>query len=227
MAFGGMAVDAIRSTDPFPGRSLVTGLLGNALGYDHAQCELLERLQERIRLGVRRDIDGTRVTDYQTVDLGQAHLVGTGWTTRGRVERRRGAFSTGTHQRYRDYFADASFLVAVTLEPEDETPTVRDLASALDQPERPLFLGRKGCLPSVRLNEGVVAVDSIEQALLTARAPRRAGSDEVSLWLAADEAELDGSTCWVSDRRDWRNQVHTGRRLVRQVQRSLIGGRDG
>lgn len=227
ISFGGMAIDAIRHTDAFPGRSMVTGLLGNALGYHHAQHEELERLQERLHLGVRRDLEGSRLTDYQTVDLGQSHLVESGWTTYGRVEARRGAFSTGTHQRYREFHVDASFLVAVALLPADEAPTVQDLAAALDRPARPLFLGRKSCLPSVRINEGVVVADSIEHALLSARPSPRAGGTEVRLWLSADEPELDGSTTWVSDRRDWKNQVHAGRRLVREIQRSLMGSSDG
>lgn len=50
-----------------------------------------------------------------------------------------------THQRYRDY--DSLCVVALRLESPDQVPTLDDLAKALDEPARPLFIGRKPCLP--------------------------------------------------------------------------------
>lgn len=227
MSFGGISVDARRATDLVPGASLLTGLLANALGYEHREVVKLQRLQVRLRLGVRCDQRGARLTDYQTVDLGQEHLVGAGWTTAGRLEGRGGAFSTGTHIRHREFIADASYLVAVALEPADEDPTVEQLAVAVDAPARPLFLGRKACIPATRLFAGLVDVSDLEEALLTA--PPRAGQDagaEVDVWVAARSGTLDGHTSWTSDERDWRNQVHTGRRLIRHERHSLRGSND-
>ncbi|HHO54576.1 MAG TPA: type I-E CRISPR-associated protein Cas5/CasD [Deltaproteobacteria bacterium] len=227
MSFGGISVDARRPTDRAPGASLLAGLLGNALGLEHRDHERLQRLQDRLCVGARCDRPGSRLQDYQTVDLGQPHLVGAGWTTQGRVEVRGGAFSTGTHIRHRDYLADASYLVALALEPPDEEPGIERLAEALDRPARPLYLGRKGCIPATRLLVGVVSAGSLEQALL-ASAPHTARGQspgaEVELWLPAAEATLDGHTAWISDRRDWANQIHTGRRLQLHKTAQLRGG---
>jgi CRISPR system Cascade subunit CasD len=88
-----------------------------------------------------------------------------GWTTRGVVEERGGGADSykSPHLRSRDYRADASVLVAVRLDEADEAPTLVQLASALDNPQRPLFLGRKGCLPATRICLGIAdAVDAVQ-----------------------------------------------------------------
>ena len=59
-------------------------------------------------------------------------------------------------------------LVALRLDDADEVPTLGDLAVALDEPARPIFLGRKGCLPATRLNLGLVQAEDALQALLRA-----------------------------------------------------------
>ncbi|MBZ0116483.1 MAG: type I-E CRISPR-associated protein Cas5/CasD, partial [Sandaracinaceae bacterium] len=151
MSFGGTVVDARNVTDDFPARSMITGLCGNALGYDHRDVRELARLQERVRIGARRDREPERIVDFQTVDLGQPFLL-EGWTTDGRVEGREGGSAgTGTHIRLRHYLADGVYTVALTLVPADEPPALDDLSRALDEPARPLFIGRKCCLPSERL----------------------------------------------------------------------------
>ncbi|MBC7172008.1 MAG: CRISPR-associated protein Cas5, partial [Polyangiaceae bacterium] len=53
LAFGGPVVDNRNFTNRFPGRSAITGLLGNALGYDHRDAGALSSLQKRIRYGAR------------------------------------------------------------------------------------------------------------------------------------------------------------------------------
>ena len=87
------------------------------------------------------------------MDLGQEHLRNPAWTTRGRAEHRAGGPDArfGTHIRLRWYRADSRVLTAVTLIPEQEDPSLDRIAEALDRPARPLFLGRKNCLPGERL----------------------------------------------------------------------------
>jgi CRISPR system Cascade subunit CasD len=216
MSFGGTAVDNIGVTDDHPGTSMLAGLLGNALGYEHRDTEQLQRLQARLRHAVRADRAGVHFIDYQTVDLGQPSLLGTGWTTRGVPEERAGAFSEGTHIRYRHYLADAVYTVALTLAPAEEEPTVADLAVAIQRPARPLFIGRKPCLPATPLflQSGVEAdlAAAIRSAPL---AMTKADKGPYKLWLPATEDTGDGRTRYVRDQRDWANQVHTGDRLVR------------
>ncbi|MFW5751646.1 MAG: type I-E CRISPR-associated protein Cas5/CasD, partial [Planctomycetota bacterium] len=140
MSFGATLVDQNGPTLPFPGRSLLTGLIGNALGWRHGDTTQLQRLQNHLQHGVRADRRPGTITDYQTADLGQDFLVAKGWTTRGRREDRgKGAATTGTHIRYRDYLADGAFTVALTVPPEADV-ILETIAAALHRPARPLFI---------------------------------------------------------------------------------------
>ncbi|MDP2312725.1 MAG: type I-E CRISPR-associated protein Cas5/CasD [Pseudomonadota bacterium] len=216
MSFGGTAVDNYGVTDDHPGTSMLAGLLANALGYDHRETARTQRLQSRLRHAARADRAGSRFVDYQTVDLGQPSLLGMGWTTHGVPEDRAGAFSEGTHIRYRHYIADAIYTVALTLEPADEAPTLPELAAALQRPARPLFIGRKPCLPAAPLFLYTEDSPDLEAAIRSAPlAARRADKGSLTLWLPADEATGDGRTRYVRDQRDWANQIHSGERLVR------------
>ena len=56
--------------------------------------------------------------------------------------------------------------VALRLEPDGEEPTLDDLAQALQEPARPLFIGRKPCLPSTPLYRETVDAGSALAALV-------------------------------------------------------------
>jgi CRISPR system Cascade subunit CasD len=212
MAFGAVTVDNINRTAPFPGRSLLTGLLGNALGWDHRDADLLMRLQARIVHAVRRDRGGEVRQDYQTVDLGQPFLLDqAAWTTWGRIDERGGSreVKTGTHIRLRDYLVDSSFTIALTLDPDDESPSLNDIEDALKKPARPLFLGRKNCLPASRILLGRWLTSSLVDAVR--EAPTTITSSPSRLWWPKREGErpdLHGHAIRVTDERDWHNQIH-------------------
>ena len=110
--------------------------------------------------------------------------------------------------------------VAVRLEDAEEAPTLDDLAEALREPARPLFFGRKACLPSVPICLGVVQTTSLVAAL--AGEARVVRSDPGALRAWWDDGEDESAAISpsrltaVTDERDWKNQIHTGRRLVRQ-----------
>jgi CRISPR system Cascade subunit CasD len=105
--------------------------------------------------------------DYQTVDLGQDSWWNTGWTTRGVVsERGKGEATSGTHIRYRDYLADDRYLVALALRDGSRRSTT--CADALERPARPLFVGRKPCLPAAPLFWKRVQAASLLSALQAA-----------------------------------------------------------
>jgi CRISPR system Cascade subunit CasD len=218
MSFGGVLVDERGITEPFPTRSMLTGLLGNALGYDHREGEVLTLLQDRLRYAVRRDRPGRPLVDFQTVDLGQPFLA-EAWTTRGvAVSRRGGTAATGTHIRRRHYWADAVFTVALALDPAAEEPDLARCAAAITEPERPLFLGRKACLPSRPLILGIVRAESLQAAILWAPLSPRAVAGPWAAWWAEEGEPAPpagkGRLVPISDERDWANQVHTGRRFV-------------
>jgi CRISPR system Cascade subunit CasD len=226
MSFGAPIVDNRGITQDHPPLSLLVGLLGNALGYVHADADRLQRLQERILFAACRNVDGTHVTDFQTVDLGQDHLVDRGWTTRRHVERRAGGSAReATHIRTREYLADAVFTVALTLQPAAESPGVADVAAALRSPARPLFIGRKSCIPAEPVLLESTAGESLLAALQHAREPRlrTPRSDPSPAWWPAwlEDSAVSGQPSVpmaVTDERDWRNQIHGGQRLVSRGQ---------
>jgi CRISPR system Cascade subunit CasD len=233
-SFGGALVDQNGPTLPFPGRAMITGLLANALGWSRGEFERHQSLQSRLRYAVRQDREGSVFTDYQTVDLGQSYMSEGGWTTHGLRAERRGGNSKGTHIRFRDFIADAVFTLALWLEPAHEAPTLEALEHALRRPARPLFLGRKACAPAAPLllprapgAPARIEAHSWREAL--ASAPRlslasgrerllRDGDEEArAFWPEIDPGHHAGTRLWpVFDDRDWSNQVHTGRRLVRE-----------
>lgn len=214
MSFGGTIVDQLNPVDRFPGRSLLTGLIGNALGWDHSDTPLLARLQERLRHAARWDAEPERIIDYHTVDLGQAFLQDTGWTTRGRREDRgSGAATSGTHQRYRHYWANGCATLSVTLRDETgESPNLTDVEHALRRPARPLFLGRKTCMPATPILIGRRSASSLRAALQAeplAEIGARTRPRTITACWPIDEG-TGGQETAVADLRDWRNNVHRG-----------------
>lgn len=218
MSFGGPTVDALGVTELYPAQSMLTGLLANALGFEHAEYVRHQALQNRLQYAVRQDRAGRRLTDFHTIALGQDHLLGDrGWTTRGQLQGRGGGSSDGTHIRYQDYLADAIYTVAITLTEADESPTLTEIEQALKTPVRPLFLGRKTCLPSTPLFLERTRVSDLRTALQNAPLPPgiKQGQSHRAWWPTTPESEgpLVSKTT-VTDSRDWQNQIHVGQRWV-------------
>ena len=217
VSFGREAVDARGPVSDFPGASLLTGLLANALGYRREQRAAHARLQARLVFASRLDRPGTRLTDFQTAQLGRGDA---GWTTRGALQGRTGGPDTynSPHIRYREYDADKRAVVALRLIDADEAPTLHDLATALQAPARPLFIGRKTCLPCVPVYGGLVDAPGLLDALATL--PPQPGPDPVRMDLPSSEAAMPGDRrYWSGDLRDWRSGVHAGgrERVVRTL----------
>lgn len=216
IAFGGETIDNYGVIRDFPALSMITGLFANALGWDRGENVPHNRLQERLVMGARLDADGQRLVDFQTAQL-QAN--DKGWTTRGVVEERAGGAGSyaGPHLRYRYYHANMNVLVALRLQAADETPTLDDLAIALDKPARPLFVGRKNCLPTDRLMAGWVEADNILDALQSAEPALQ--NDARAQW-PDGEGRLPGQhedrNLDVCDERNWTSGVHGGWRPVRE-----------
>jgi CRISPR system Cascade subunit CasD len=222
VSFGREAVDARGPVSDFPAASMLTGLLANALGWRREWRERHARLQARLVFAARLDRGGTRLTDFQTAQLAQSDR---GWTTRGAPEGRAGGAGTynSPHIRQREYDADKRVTVALRLHEAQEAPTVEDLAAALDAPARPLFLGRKSCLPSAPLLDRLVDAEGLLDVLATSPPPDDAGPFRVLLPLS-EAMERADERRWVTDARDWVSGVHAGGRevLVRTLPRASI-----
>ncbi|MBL8350317.1 MAG: type I-E CRISPR-associated protein Cas5/CasD [Burkholderiaceae bacterium] len=217
LSLGSPAVDQRRPVQRWPAASLLTGLLGNALGCRRDRPAALDRLQERLRWAARIDRAGHPFTDFQTAQL---HADESGWTTRGTVETRAGGANTydAPHIRWRNYRADASLAVALRLDPTDEAPTLDDLAAALQHPARPLFIGRKNCLPSQRLLVGLV--DAADTVAALAQCPLSHDADAEPALFCRDPA-----VAWPgpeighrsSDERRFALDVHAGQQTIREL----------
>lgn len=221
MSFGGEIVDNFGVTRRFPSASMLTGLLANALGWRRVDRERHQSLQDRLVFAARIDREpagGAPIQDFQTVQLSKSDR---GWTTRGAPEGRDGGSATynAPHLRYRDYFADMLVAIAMRLEPATHSPDLGEIAAALQQPARPLFVGRKPCLPSATLfsgfSEGDTALAALQALPLFDLA---AAPENVSVLWTRSEPAGDVTitrTYSLTDERNWGGSgLHGGRRMV-------------
>jgi CRISPR system Cascade subunit CasD len=224
IAFGGETIDNQGVIREFPALSMLTGLIANALGWDRGADALHNRLQQRLCMGTllepmsRQGVTETsvRLVDFQTAELGAADK---GWTTWGEPEERRGGAGSygGPHLRYRHYHAELTAWVALRLQPVDEAPTLEDVAAALDHPVRPLFVGRKPCLPAGRLVAGWQEAEHVLGALeaWTRRLPANAGGWRVQ-WPDGQGELSSDRRLDLCDERNWTSGLHGGWRPVRE-----------
>jgi len=228
MSFGAPIIDRHGKVQAYPALSMITGMLGNALGYDHSDYQRLRTLQNRINYASRQDRAGQQIQDYQTVDLSQEFMLDkNAWTTLGWIDKRKGgSASKGTHIRLRDYRADSIHTVALTLQPADKKPTLDELQKALEYPERPLFIGRKTCLPATPLFLGRIECNSLTDALKKAPLPDRADKrDRYPAWWPVEEIQEQPKPDFkqpVTDRRDWLNQIHVGERWIARGEIKIV-----
>lgn len=245
MSFGGEAIDNFGVVRDFPAASMLTGLIANALGWHRGDVDQLDRLQDRLVFAVRIDRPGTRIKEYQTARLLAEDQ---GWTTRGRAEgrnkdspsfkldrdhyRKTGEkLRSQTHERFRDYDADALVCVVLRLDPENEEPTLNAVAAALDEPARPLFLGRKPCLPAAPILVGRLDVAPITEALQATPclAGQRPDQEARAFWPEGEGFPDPGPsrTFAITDRRNWRSGVHGGARRLVEAQVMLTSASQG
>ena len=231
MSFGTVMVDQHGFIDRFPATSMLCGLIANALGWQHSDFDQLQKLQTRITYAARWDVRPQRIVDYHTVDLGQPKMIGYanreksgpsgGWTTKGSVEWRGGASKLSTHERYRHYWIDGLMSVALALKDEG-VPNLDAVQLALNKPARPLFLGRKTCLPARPLLDPQTPMVEGDNVLSILR--------QVPIWNRYAEVVLPDKkmeACWpvelgasksdnirrVYELREWANQLPAGSRL--------------
>lgn len=215
-AWGEVAFDPRRPTRDYPSRSGLAGLLANALGWEHRDADRTTALQDALRYAVREDVRPTVLRDYQTADLDA--IGAQGWTRWG-VEKRGGSAKEGTQILEKFYLADGSLLAAVTLA-ENAPATLDDVQAALRRPARPLFLGRRGCPPSVPLLEGRIeagtAYDALRLASPTRRSDALPGPDGFRCWYSPGDGPQPQpvQVGKVRDRRDFRSQRFSGSRRI-------------
>jgi CRISPR system Cascade subunit CasD len=216
LAFGGVTIDAIGVTRDFPSLSMLTGFFANALGYRRVEWEKHQALQDSMIFAARREREDPvgYLTDTQNARLEKNEK---GWTTWGQPEGRGGDSYGAPHRRFRDYHMDASVTVVLRLlAAAQELPDIDLLAFALDHPARPLFIGRKNCLPSCRVFGGFVEAVSAYDALL--KIPVHQEKSKLRALWPLGEGPVEGTDVDrimdISDHRNWRTGLHGGTRKV-------------
>lgn len=219
LAFGGVRIDHIGVTRDFPSLSMMTGLLANALGYSRTEWDKHQRLQDRLIFAARRDreLAASVLTDTQNAWLNKTEK---GWTTWGEIEERDGGAPTykAPHRRMRDYHMDQHVVVVLRLY-DDGSPDLDTVAEALARPARPLFIGRKPCLPAgplLRENPPFVHAANAYEALC--RVDGETGIGEArAFWPLGEGPETGRSVDRIFDLPDlknWKSGLHGGTRKV-------------
>lgn len=116
-SYGNQATFARRTTNLYPSKSSIVGLISAALGY-RRDDERIKQLNN-LRFAVRIDQRGSLLTDFQTVEY-------------NRKKKKR-------KLTYRDNLQDAVFIVALSA----ETNIIRKIEYALKHPRFQLYLGRR------------------------------------------------------------------------------------
>ena len=220
MAFGGDAIDKWGIIRPFPSMSMLTGLFANALGWKRTDYKKHQDLQNRLIFAARIDREpagGTPMTDFQTAQLGYNDK---GWTTFGKPEERKGDDKTynSPYIRHRDYHVDMRMTVALRLEPVNCQPTLNELANALQKPIRPLFIGRKSCIPSAPLFGGFRDGSDTLKAILAVSISELPQESVKLMWpenesIVPKEIRINCSLM-LTDQRNWKSRLHGGGRMV-------------
>ena len=215
-AFGGPVVDHIGPVTAQPGLSMLTGLIANALGWRRTMAAEHQRLQERVVYGSLHDktMKATLIVDYQTAMLTKHDRA---WQTNGKPATRESADNTwrGPHQRQRQYHSDARVIVALRLEPAEETPSLEQIAAALTTPARGLFLGRKNCPPSRPIFAGYVTADSVKSALVSVCPADK--QNWIATWPGDEGNKPNTRRIEVVDQKDWASRMHGGCRVLTQA----------
>jgi CRISPR system Cascade subunit CasD len=223
MSFGSVAVDeSVRPTARFPTKSMVVGLLANVLGYSRNEPKAIARLQSSIEIASRIDrLETDSLTDYQTAILAnagsdaQSFVVESMWSSRGTLMGRGksgfGGKEGGTVQIFKKYLQDGSFTVAVS---SDDPALFGEIVEAVQRPARPVFLGRKGCLPSREIFECVVEADDVLDALLKVPV-REEGVPSLVQWPSHLGDRLPNALLeTIHDVKNWASNAHVGTRRV-------------
>lgn len=206
MSFGGPAVDQVGNTFQFPPKSMVTGLLGAALGYERSEHRKLQNLQNGFGYGVREDRPGDMIEDFQTVDLRTPWMTGM-WKD--------GTYRTGDEVREtekrreilrKQYIADAIY--TVVLDPTDLAEDV--LLDALRRPNWPLYIGRKSCGAGPMRPEHV-EYETVRGALRgIALHPDAKMQAQYRIWTEG------GRKRSIYGLRDWESRIHGGKQWVEE-----------
>jgi CRISPR system Cascade subunit CasD len=193
MSFGGIQVDGFFPSDELPSRSMLTGLLGAAMGVRRAEGGRLNALAARISY-VARTPGGQRIVDFHTADLSKPYMSDEGaWDPGGKRIKRHGSVTKSTVIQRKEYIADTQVTVGLKLSAPGIAPgpTTREdrawaaevtpatIVAALQRPSWPLSIGRRSCIPSRPPLEAVTSAPLMDVLELRGSRERTLGGYEV------------------------------------------------
>jgi CRISPR-associated protein Cas5/CasD subtype I-E len=137
MSFGEGDYWDVRGTNNFPTKSFIVGLITSGLGYERSESEKIKKISENITVACREDRHPSILRDFHTILD----------TMKADGKRNENAVISPHH-----YLSDASFTILVGLKDEN----IKELIiESLTDPEWPYYLGRKSCIPSRPVFEGM------------------------------------------------------------------------
>jgi len=201
-SLAGVQYDAAPSVLPVPTRSMITGMLGGAMGWSYRDHALLQELQDEFDLGFVVHDPGTVIWDFQTTDMTKPHMVGAIWTldadcSLGVFKRAGGGKSRDTAYRPLTCGIDITAVVGVERDAEP-------LLAALRRPVFPVTLGRRSMFPTDPIAGETLDVGSVAEGVELV-ASRRPGSRWTPVSVAGP-----GIHRTVPGGRDWRTRRHGG-----------------
>ena len=201
-----------RASLDFPSRSAVLGLLCAALGAGGEQKELLARFAPLPQTVIAYNRAAGETALPPELQLRDFHMVGSGYdyeddwqklhiprTSEGTYAKRSDGGVGGQKLTYRYYVQDAAFAVALAVpgDPNGDQPDdlAGALAAALITPCWDLSLGRKCCVPTEFIFQGLHAT---ETAALERAASLAAGKNRVEAFRVLD-GDQGGETLTLPD----------------------------
>jgi CRISPR system Cascade subunit CasD len=150
-SLSGARIDTGGDSLPVPTRSMIAGIIGAALGIRYDRPQVLQQLQDTMRLVIVVHREGIVIRDYQTVRLGLPHMKGPMWWHDGQqlgVMEREGGDPERTITGERPLTCDYDATVIVELlsgAPFD----AEKILNALRTPVYPLSVGQRCCVPTL------------------------------------------------------------------------------
>jgi CRISPR system Cascade subunit CasD len=206
-SLSGPRIDTLGDSLPIPTRSMIVGIIGAALGIGYGQSQMLQQLQDTLRIAVVVHRAGTVVRDYQTVRMALPNMVGPMWWHDGRrlgVMRREGGEPERTITGERPLTCDYDATVIVELLPG--APFDADqILRALQAPVFPLSIGQRSCIPTLPI------AGSALDALTLADGIIMAGSGTIYLPVeCAQPGSFGDLYVTIPLGRDWASRQHGG-----------------
>lgn len=135
-SWGETVIGHTRRTANQPTKSAITGIIASSLGRDKGD-DISDI--SALKFAVRADRRGVVCTDYHTVRLITVPSSG----------------EYVNRETLREYIYDGIFVAAIS----GDDDFVDDIAASMRKPSRPIFLGRRSCIPDRPVFEAVVEGD--------------------------------------------------------------------